>query len=236
MRHPLASAAGLFASKWWTIGFGGRARRLGPPRRRAGAGADLAGSGGDLRRPGVPGRAGRPLVRLRARPAASGWASASRPRAGLPRPHRRRAAPRLALELLDLRDDRLRGRDDRCSARCCCCRTGWSASGTGAACARRRGGNPVRRLRHRDQGAHGHGARRLAVDRQPLDAGRAARLGRRLLRLGPRPAGRRGPLGDRAHLGVGERVARSSAASWSSATRWAATRSRSSRAAWPSRS
>ena len=73
------------------------------------------------------------------------------------------------------------------------------------------------------------------VDRQPLDAGRRRRLDRRLLRLRPRPAGRRGRLGDRAHLGVRQPVARSSAASSCSATRWAATRSRSSPAAWPSR-
>ena len=38
--------------------------------------------------------------------------------------------------------------------------------------ARRRGRDPVRRVRHLDQGAHRHGARRLHVDHQPLDAGR----------------------------------------------------------------
>ena len=58
-----------------------------------------------------------------------------------------------------------------------------------------------------------------------------ARFDRRLLRVRARPAGRRGRLRDRVHLGVRERSARSSAASSCSATRWAGTPSRSSPAA-----
>ena len=54
----------------------------------------------------------------------------------------------------------------------------------------RRRGNPLRRLRRLDQGAHRHGPRRPALDRQPMDGRRDHRLDRRLLRVGARPAGR----------------------------------------------
>ena len=125
-------------------------------------------------RPRVPRRARGPLVRLRAGQARVDGRGADRRRPGVPRLHGADRLDGLALELLDLRDDRLRGRDGLHRRRCSCSRTGSSASASPPRPdARRRGRNPVRRLRHLDQGADRHGAGRLHVDPQPLDAGRA---------------------------------------------------------------
>ena len=112
IRHPLAAPAGLFRSKWWTIGFAVAlvawvlhvaALALAPISL-----VQAVISGG--------------LVFLAV--LADRWfgfelgkrewmgVGAHGRRARLPRPHRADRLRRLALELLHLRDDRLRGRDD----------------------------------------------------------------------------------------------------------------------------
>ena len=130
----------------------------------------------------------------------------------------------LALELLDLRDDRLRGRDGLPRR---------------AAPAHRTASSVIRHRRGLMLGAAAgilFGVSDISIKAltgtvpgdfmsiiSPWTLVAVAGLDRRLLRLGPRPAGRRGRVGDRAHVGVGEPAARSSAASSCSATRWAAT-------------
>jgi len=63
----------------------------------------------------------------------------------------------------------------------------------------RRRGDPVRGLRHGDQGTDGHHRRTWPAGprAEPLADGRGARLDRRLLRVRPRPSGRRGRPRDR---------------------------------------
>ena len=112
----------------------------------------------------------------------------------LPRQRRR------PLELLDARDDRLRGRPVR---RRRAAHHGPAPRRPGRAPrhhARRRLRHPLRRLQHRRQGADRHDRRR-GPPRPPLavDARRDRRLDHRLLRVGPLAAGRRGRLGHRDH-------------------------------------
>ena len=70
-----------------------------------------------------------------------------------------------------------------------------------------RRGRPLRRLRRRHQGPHGRRRRRLPRDPPlALDLHRHPRLGHRLLRLGPRPPGRRGRPGHRRDLDRRQRL------------------------------
>ena len=182
----------------------GCARRVGPARRRARAGSHLAGAGGDLRRPRVPRRAGGPLVRLPARQARVDGRRAHRHRPCLPRPHGSDRGGGIALELFDLGDDRLRGRNGLPRRDAPDHAPRAAAPSPPGPDAGRRGGHPLRRLRHLDQGAHRHRAGRVHVDHQPVDDGGGPGLDRSVLRIGPRPPGGRGRGGDRAHVGRGE--------------------------------
>ena len=129
----------------------------------------------------------------------------ARPR--VPRPDGRDAAPPARTRLLDLRDDRLRGRDDHARGALPAVPPRRARCGTSTASARRRGGHPVRSLRRRDQGAHRAPFPATSSRSSAHGPGVAiARLDRGLLRLRARPADRRGRLGDRPHLGGRERL------------------------------
>ena len=237
IRHPLRERDGPVRLQVVDDRLRGGARRLGPARRRAGAGSDLARAGGDLRRPRVPGRARRPLVRLRARQARVDGRRADGRRPRVPGPHGPDRLGGLALELLDLGHDRLRGRDGLPRRAAPDLAPGAAGSATAAASMLGAAAGilfgvsdiSIKALTGTVPGDF------MSIV-EPVDAGR----GRwpRSPPSTPRPAACRSARASSV-IALTSRVARtsarSSAASSCSATRWAATRSRSSPAAWPSR-
>ena len=166
VRHPLRSARALFSSKWFTIGMIVGDRQLGAARGRARARADVGGPGGARGGRRLHRRDGRPPVRLRGRPAPVDRLSADGRRPGAARRSRcrrctarTRTSPSPAMIAFEAGLFGLGGLLDHGSAHG---RPGRAPRRD----ARRRRRHPLRRLRHRDQGAHRH--RRRARRRSAL--------------------------------------------------------------------
>ena len=93
VRRPLRSVAGLFRSRWWTIGYAARDRRVRVPRGRADTRRAVACPGGARRGPRGAGGDRRALLRVRAHASPVGGRAAHRRRPRAARDHGRRGAP-----------------------------------------------------------------------------------------------------------------------------------------------
>ena len=158
------SVRALFSSSWFALGMIVATASWGTARGRAGAGADVGDPGRAGGRDGVHRGDGRSAVRLRSRPPSVDRPVADGGRAGAAGGDAAGDARR-ALAVLPGGDDLLRGRPVRARR---AVDHGPANGRPGRAPRRdagRRGGNPVRRLGHRDQGAHGH-HRRARRDRR----------------------------------------------------------------------
>ena len=124
----MRSSLALFRSRWYVLGLVDRDGVVGPPRRRALAGADLAGAVGDRRRPGAADRHRRPAVRpagdaprvdrRRARGARASRSWRRRSAAPAKRPLRLRRGPAVPMGRRRSRPSRRgRGEADACTRR-----------------------------------------------------------------------------------------------------------------------
>ena len=164
VRHPLRSAQGAVRLGWFALGMVVATGELGAARGRPGAGADVGDPGGARGRDGVHRGDGRSDVRLRCRPPPMDRAVADRRRPGDARADAAGDARR-ALAVLPGGDDLLRGRPVRARRPVDHGPADGRAGRAPRRDAGRRRGHPVRRVRHRDQGAHGH-HRRARGDRR----------------------------------------------------------------------